>query len=117
MGEHHSIVRYLAGLLRQCYFMVDIEATLSPTLRMDIVAEDKDSRLYIDVTVANSTSKTHEKKSFETLVKEKTAEKEKKYGKIPPHLLHGYVWQDGCQITLPREDAPHENGKRPHNMP
>eukprot|EP00744_Colponema_vietnamica_P000732 GILI01001277.1.p1 GENE.GILI01001277.1~~GILI01001277.1.p1 ORF type:complete len:552 (+),score=107.77 GILI01001277.1:633-2288(+) len=80
--RHHSIVRYLAGLLRQCYFMVDIEATLSPTLRMDIVAEDKDSRLYIDVTVANSTSKTHEKKSFETLVKEKTAEKEKKYSKI-----------------------------------
>ena len=80
--RHHSIVRYLLGLLRKCRFVADAEVPLSKELRMDIVAEGQDELLYIDVTVANCTSKTHEKKAFETLVKEKTAEKTKKYGAI-----------------------------------
>jgi hypothetical protein len=103
--RHHTIVRYLQGLLRQCNFSADLEVPLNPegTLRMDIVAEDKDNRLYIDVTVASSASKTHEGKPFEKLVKEKTAEKEKSYGAIA--AAQGYTLHTFFVDTFGKMDA------------
>eukprot|EP00744_Colponema_vietnamica_P000418 GILI01000749.1.p1 GENE.GILI01000749.1~~GILI01000749.1.p1 ORF type:complete len:1357 (+),score=316.40 GILI01000749.1:219-4073(+) len=80
--RHHFVRDALAVLMTRAGYSVQTEVVLDPKaeLRMDIVATPPEGpTLYIDTTVANSTSRTFKDKAEETIFALKDAEKKAKY--------------------------------------